>query len=316
MSAGTPFAANTPIQIASARLDPTTLNWAANQPLRGGLSVQAPVSVGDPDVGVITVSPVTIGPGVGTANTAFDPVGIGTTPISVGTPSGFSTSSTFAQITATVTAPGISISNVTVGRDLQVAVSLSLAAAPPTPTTFTVRTSAPAVTTVSDNPLLEGGETVTFTDVTSTNVGTIYVQGRSIGSADLIAEGTGYATATSTATVEPSGFIINSPGNFGTSAGAANTSIQITPARLNPVTLNWAANQAIRGGLTVEVPVTSSNPAVGTITIGTLGLGPAATSATTAFDPLAPGVATISVGVPAGFSTPGNFRQITATVGQ
>jgi hypothetical protein len=308
------FAANTNVQVTPARLSPTTLNWAGNQPLRGGLSVQVPVTVGDPEVGIITASPVTIGPGASSANTTFDPVGIGATTISVGTPAGFSTSSSFRQITATVTAPGINISNALVGKDLQVAISISLDAAPPTPTTFTVRTSATAVTTVSGDQLLEGGETVTFTNVTSTNVGTIYVQGRSIGAANLVAEGAGYATATTTVDVEPSGFIINSPGSFTTSSGAANTAIQITPARLNPVTLNWAGNQAVRGGLTVNVPVTSSNPAIGTLTPGTLVFGPSATFANTSFDPLAPGATTVSVGAPSGFSTPSNFRQITVTV--
>jgi hypothetical protein len=34
----------------------------------------------------------------------------------------------------------------------------------------------------------------------------------------------------------------------------------------------------------------------------------------TAFDPLSPGATNISIGTPAGFSTPSNYQQITATV--
>ncbi|PYV07825.1 MAG: hypothetical protein DMG07_27490, partial [Acidobacteria bacterium] len=48
--------------------------------------------------------------------------------LGIGTPAGFSTPSSNQQITATVTAPNINISNVRVGRDLETSVFISLAA--------------------------------------------------------------------------------------------------------------------------------------------------------------------------------------------
>jgi hypothetical protein len=65
----------------------------------------------------------------------------------------------------------------------------------------------------------------------------------------------------------------------------------------------------------VNVTVTSSNPAAGTITVSPVVFAPNTFSVFTAFDPTAPGgVSTITVGTPAGFDTPSNQQQITATV--
>ena len=94
-----------------------------------------------------------------------------------------------------------------------------------------------------------GTNTVTFSNVTGITVGSFFVQGRAIGTATLTAQTIGYELSTSNPTVNPSGFIINSPGNFTTTVAAANTNIQITSARLDPVTLNWSANQPRPGWL-------------------------------------------------------------------
>jgi hypothetical protein len=73
---------------------------------------------------------------------------------------------------------------------------------------------------------------------------------------------------------------------------------------------------SVRAGLTVTVPVTSSNTAVGTITTSPLTFTAPNLTVNTEFDPVGVGTSTISVGTPStgGFSTPNNFRQITATV--
>jgi hypothetical protein len=128
----------------------------------------------------------------------------------------------------------------------------------------------------------------------------------------------GYADLVNTITARPSGFIINSPGSFITTTGAGNTNIQITPARLNPTTLNFEGNEQVRGGLTVNVTVTatdqSGGPGVGTITTSPLVFTGGTTSQSTLFDPAVAGTSVITVGVPTGFDTPSNFRQISVTV--
>jgi hypothetical protein len=115
-------------------------------------------------------------------------------------------------------------------------------------------------------------------------------------------------------TVGPSGFIINSPVVINTTAGASNTNVQIASYRLAPPFLNAGAPQAVRGGLTVDVEVESSDTNVGAITTCPLTFDGGTGYVITQFDPANPGTTTISVASPAGFDTPSNFREITATV--
>ena len=84
---------------------------------------------------------------------------------------------------------------------------------------------------------------------------------------------------------------------------------------LDPTFLNFQAQQAVRGGLTVSVPVTSGTTSVGTIVGSPAVFNPGDNgNANTAFAPVATGMSVLTVGVPAGFSTPSNGRQLTATV--
>ena len=100
-----------------------------------------------------------------------------------------------------------------------------------------------------------GSNSLVFNGVTTTNVGSFVVQGLALGAVTLTAHANGYDDATATATVHPSGFIVNSPGNFSTNTFATNTNIQISSARLTPGTLGWAQNQPLRAGVTASVQV-------------------------------------------------------------
>ena len=70
----------------------------------------------------------------------------------------------------------------------------------------------------------------------------------------------------------------------------------------------------MRGGLSVNVSVTSSNQTAGVITTSPLTFSNGVGLLNTQFDPLAAGGSTIEVVPPAGFSSPSNFRTIPATV--
>jgi hypothetical protein len=311
----TTFAADTPIQIGSGLLDPNTLAWQGGQPLRAGATASVPVTSLNTGVGTITVSPVVFNGNDGSANTAFDPLAGGTATIKVGTPAGFSAPSNYQQITATVTAPAITASPVTVGLDLQAMFNVYLPVAPPSPVTVTVMSNNSAVATITTNDKVAGGTTLSFPNVSGIPVGTIYVQGRSLGSTTLTIQAPGYTDGTASVTVDPSGYIINTPGgDFSTTTLSANTTVQIISGRLHPTTLNYQAGQPVRGGLSVSVAVTSSNPAVGPITTSPLTFNGGDGSATTEFDPQTAGTSTISVGTPAGFSTSSNYQHLTATV--
>ena len=99
------FAANQNIQLRSSLLNPTTLNRAQDQEVRGGHSVSVSLNNSNPAVGILTVNPVIFTGGAGAAvNTAFDPLAAGSTVISLVQPAGFDIPANVnSSITATVT---------------------------------------------------------------------------------------------------------------------------------------------------------------------------------------------------------------------
>jgi hypothetical protein len=309
----TTFSINSSVQIRSVRLHPTTLNYVTYQRIRGGLTVSVDLANSDDTVGTLTTSTLEFGPNEYWMNTEFDPLTVGSTDISVLTPTGFDTPNDRSTITATVSAPNINISNTTVGEDLQEGVAIYLEVAPPSPVDVTVTVASGTIATISDDPLLAGSTSLTFTGVSGTSVGTIYVQGRSLGNTTITVQASGYNDGGSNVTVHPSGFILYS-NSFTTTTSSANTTIQIRSGRLHPTTLNYIAYQRIRGGLTVTVDLTNSDDTVGTLTTSTLAFGPNDFFMNTEFDPLADGTTDISVLTPAGFDTSSNKTTITATV--
>ena len=311
----TAFSPNVSFQVSAARLEPGTLLWAASQPVRGGLFVPVPVTSSDSSVGTITTSPLLFGGNVLQLPTEFDPLNAGSTTIAVETPAGFETPGNRRQITATVTAPAISIAaNPRVGEDLQFNFPIALVTAPPSPVDVTATIADGSIARVSDNATVLGGTTATFAGVANTASRALFIQGLLQGTTTLTVSAPGYTTNTQTVTVDPSGFVIFLPGNFTTNTFAANVGLQITAARLSSGTLDFSANQQVRAGLTVQVPFTSSDTNVGVIASNPLTFGPNVGFLTTDFDPLNAGTTTIAIETPPGFDTPNNLRQLTATV--
>ena len=307
------FSPDTSLRIASYLLRSDTLGILQSQPIRAGFSVDVPLVVADNSVGVLTSSPVRFSGNESLVVTAFSPVASGTTSVSVSQPNGFSTPSNFTSIEAQVSAPSITLGDVTVGKNLQQSINVVLEAAPPSPVDVTVSVSSGAIAIVSDSAGTVGSDTVTFSNVTSSFVGTLTVQGLEVGSTQLNVSAPGYVSDTADVSVEPAGFIISTPNDFTTSTTPRSISIQ--SYRLDPVTLNWSARQAIRAGLDVTVDLSNSNTSVGSLMPSSLSItGGDISGAQSTFTPLAPGITTISVQTPSGFSTSSNLTQITATV--
>jgi phage-related protein len=282
------------------------------------------VTSGDGTVGTISTSPVNLNAGDTSDNTTFVPVGAGQTTVTLGTqPTGFSTPSQpqYTQVTATVVAPdGTSISNATTGVNMQTPVDVVLGSAPSSPINVTVTSLSPSVATVSNSAATAGGPSYTFNNVSSAFVGTVYIQGQTVGTASLQVTNTGtFNMGTGTATVNPSGFVINS-GNILTTL-ASTPSVMVVPAVLNPGVLTLYNYGQLNPGIgPYGLPVTSGNTGVGTISTSPVSLGGGATSATTTFQPVAAGTTTVNLGappasgLPGAFSTPSQYQQVTATV--
>lgn len=308
------FSANTSITIRSARLNPTSLAIESVQAVRGGKNVSVEVTSSGPAVGAIVNSPITFGANVNSVNTSFDALTLGETTVAAETPAGFATPSQQTQTLISVEAPIINGQNETVGRDLQGTSTVSLEAAPPSPVTITVTVTDPTKATITTDPAVAGSGSITFTNVGNTASKSFYVQGRAIGTTTITSTAPGYADSSRTVTIDPSGFTIYNVGSITTTAGAANTTLQIRSARLNPSTFSFAVSMPVRGGLSVDVHVVSSDTSVGTITTSPLTFGANVQSVNTAFDPLTAGLTAVSVEPPAGFSTPTTSRVINATV--
>ena len=67
----------------------------------------------------------------------------------------------------------------------------------------------PTIATISKSGTVVGGTSLTFTNVTSTNVGTVYVQGQTVGTTTVTVAAPGYNNGNGNITVMPSGFVIN-----------------------------------------------------------------------------------------------------------
>ena len=314
----TTFSTNTTVTIIPARLDPATLNVAQVQPLRGGHpTVDVAVTSSLTTVGTIVGSPAVFDPAEPLDQCAVRSRGRRRDDREASCPSaGFTTPSNLQQITATVTAPNITVGGSgLVGLDLQTSISLSLGVAPPSRLDVTVTSNNPAIATITKTSTAAGDGTLIFEDVPATlpgtSIGTIFLQGRSLGTTTLTVQAPGYNDATINVTVQPSGFAF-SPGttNFSTTPFSANTTLTVVSGQLDPATLNYLQTQALRGGHpTVNVSVTSSLSTVGTILNSPAIFDPTDASANVQFDPVGGGATTVSLVPPAGFTPPSNLQQ-------
>jgi hypothetical protein len=323
----TTFSTNTALIIRSARLTAGTLTYASQQAVRpGGLGLTLPVAVSvtssNTSAGVITTSPISFGANVQQVSTAFDPLTAGTTTVSIVPPAGFDTPSDHRQMAVTVTAPNITVpASLRLGQNMEDNATLQLSVVPPNPVDITATIASTAVAVLSTSPTVLGGNSVTFPNVTNTSQA-LWVQaaGSAGQSTTITVTAPGYNSATITVTVDPSGFVnINQNATFSTTAGAANTTLTVRPARLDPVTLDYTSSGLLRPaglGFTppVQVNVTSSNASVGVITISPLSFNTNVATLVTAFDPIAQGSTTVTYQTPPGFSTPNNFRTNVITV--
>jgi hypothetical protein len=95
-------ASNRSIRIQAASLD-TLQRVDEAQMVRGGTNPSVDVMSSDPTVGVITISPLVFTGNDDYLSTAFDPIAVGTTTISITQPAGFLPPTGRTSVVATVT---------------------------------------------------------------------------------------------------------------------------------------------------------------------------------------------------------------------
>ena len=258
---------------------------------------------------------------------SFQPVGAGTTTLSLPTtaPAGYTVPNNYQTSVANVTAPQLSVANQTAGVNMQTNLYVSLPVNPPNPVSVTVTSSNPAVALLSVAGMTTGTASVTFSNVTGSFY--VFVQGKSVGTSTVTATATGYASATGTnagtVTVNPSGFVVN-PYNgttySTTTFSSPNTGFQIVPAILYPTGASNAGNFYTFGTISpgiasVNVQLTSSSTSVGTVTPASLTFAPGDTSHNFTFTPVGAGTTTFGIsGTPTGYTTATNYVTVAATV--
>ena len=306
----TTFSNNTNVFIAGTRLNNDGSRSTA-QEVRAGLTVEVPVASSNTSIGEITTSPVVFNAGDGASqSTQFDPKAAGNTTVSMTQPAGFTAPTNGNQsIEAEVTAPDITLNDFSVGEDLQDDHRVRLTQSPPNPVDITLNVTDPGVAVISADRTTVGSSQIVFSGVDSAASQFFYVQGLSQGSTTITATAPGFNDASATLTVTDSGFYISSPSSISTTTFSNNTNVFIAGTRLNNDGSRSTA-QEVRAGLTVEVPVASSNTSIGEITTSPVvfNAGDGA-SQSTQFDPKAAGNTTVSMTQPAGFTAPTNGNQ-------
>jgi hypothetical protein len=283
----------------------------------------APVTVAVTDsntsVGTISSNSLVFGASDTYKQFTFTPVSAGTTNLALSTPVGFTApTATSGAGVATVTAPAISVNDSSTGLNLETTLSIFLPQTPPNPVTVTVKSNGPLIAVLSNGATVAGTGTLTFTNVTTQNVGTIYVQGQSVGATTLKVSAPGYTDGDANITVYNSGFSFyyNNSSSFTTSVGASPSQLTVYPVMLNAGTLtpySYSNLYVSPQAGTVNIPITSSAPSVGTV-VSPLVFAPGASSGYLTFTPVATGTSTLTIGTPTGFSVPTDYTTSTATV--
>lgn len=280
------------------------------QATRGGLSLSVPMVIDDNTVAVLpggSTGTLSIPTGNNRGTIALDPLtaGVATVEITAQPNPNFTLpSDRDGEVTVTVTAPDarFNVASAHVGDELQAPIIVYLAEAPPNPVDVTVDIISPAVALISKDSATAGSASVTFSNISATQVGTIYVQGLALNSATQIkVSAPGYNDDTANIEVVPSGFRLI--GNFSSNISTGSTrNFTITSARLN-ANGTFSVSQAVRGGANFNIVTSSSLPGVGTVASPVILNGGDGFKATT-FTAVSPGTTTIQITQPAGFTPP------------
>lgn len=320
----TTISSNATLNIVPVVISPAPNSFPQQQQLRGGLSaIAVPVTSTNPSVGKITSSPLIFNGGDSTKATQFQPVATGTTDVVVGVPEGFGTFAGRQRLAVNVTRPGLVLEQLVVGKNLQRPTAVSMApslSAPGSGLSVTITSSDPTRLLLSASARAVGAATL----VVSMQPGSFrspdfFVQALAgEGVATLSATADGFAETNNSVTLVPSGFGLG----FFSSEGARTTTfadpltVSIYPTALAPGIDQFTARQSLRAGLDdVPVQVSSSDSAVAQLIGAPLVFHQGDSTQTLRVQPVAPGVAVVSIATPDGFSSaPGDQAQLRITV--
>lgn len=318
---------NSALTVTAVQLDNSGNILSASQVLRGGVVANVTVNSGTTATGTILGNPAIVQPGSNTSSAvSFQPLAAGTTQISLVEPSGYSAPKTGTQLTATVTAPSITLNPVNVGSNLQVQGIGQLNLAPTSTLTVTITSSDATIVLLSSSPTAVGSSTINLQVGAGVTTLPFYIQALGpTGGVTLTGSAAGYSNGTGNVVVTPTGFVIASPNgvgsNFTTTTLSLPTGLTLAINQLNSSLQPVAGGQLRPGISSLSVAVTSGTISAGTI-IGSPATFNSGDSSNTSllFQPnqncSVPCTSVLSVTQPSGFSSPASGGQLTVTVNQ
>jgi hypothetical protein len=323
----TTISGDTSLTLTLMRLDPAN-NPAQIGQLMGGATANVAITSGTPGTGSIVNSPVAFSGGESTVSTAyFAPLSVGSSVLSVVQPAGFSSPTSGAQLTGAVSPPQISfgLPGTNVGENLQMLGSAALnAPAPVAGLSVTISSGNSSAILLSSVATAPGASSITVTVPPGSGLNGVgfpqfYIQAlQSSGGVTLTASAPGWASGTITVNLTPSGFVLVSPNGVGQDFGTLLSQGVATSLTVEAVQLSTSGVpqtvQALRGGLTETVSVTSDTSYVGTIEGSPVTIGGGTASGSVSFQPLGTGVSLLTVWPPSGFTTPTNGNTLHADV--
>jgi trimeric autotransporter adhesin len=319
------------LTVIAGRLD-SNGNYAESQQVSAAAgTISVGVTSDAPAIGAVVTSPVTFTAPFNSATTTFTGIGVGNANVTAVTPDGFTKpASGYDVVTAKVGPPGMAFvpASFTVGKNLEVPGQIQLKGTITSPLTITISSDNPNVkiSSAANTAGISAGATtqVLCPFGKCQSISTVfYVQASAeTGTANLTASAPGFTQTVALVTMSKSGFIIGSPAGLGSDfyqLSTSPTTITVFPTRLD-ASLTPIETQALAGGLTATVAVSSSDPGAGTIASSPLTFATAADGSSSANFSFVPATTptsaqtTLSVNTPSGYSTPTSLTSLKANV--
>ena len=309
-------AGNSDLSIFASRLD-SSGNFIETQAIRGGFTASVGVTSSVPGVGTITASPLTITGPENSAATQFDPSTAGVTLISVLQPSGFTTPAAGSTFNATVRLPQISVTGVTIGKNLQTIGTLLLGQPAPQGGAQVTLTSGSALLKLSASQTVAGSSQIVITVPQNQSSAFFILQGfADSGTASYTVTSNGYVSISGAVTHALSGVIISSVfgqgAPFSTTVAAGSQPVTVSTALLD-ASGTFVSTQPLAAGLSLSVPLTSETPSAGTLPASATITG-GSSDATVQFTPVSVGNSVLRVTPPVGYTQPNQFTTVLARV--
>ena len=306
----------TTITISSALLD-SSLNYLQTMPLAGNVSATVNVQNSSSAVGTLNASSVFFGPTQSSGTLTFTAASAGSATLTAVAPSGYNTpanppGTSYSSVQINVALPSFAVNDGgTIGKNLAVTGNIGLGSPATANLQVTLASNDTTKLLLAKNATDAGSGQITFTlsaGATNTPTYFVYSLGNS-GTASYTVSALQYSGVTKTDNLAPSGVTIQQGAVSNQVEQPLQASLTTGPNPL-PVTVtfnvldasnNVVGSQALAGGFTVQVPVTSSDPTVGANTTATITGG--SSTGIASFVPLKAGTTTLTANTPAGYST-------------